>query len=695
MQTENRTGTGRTAATLAGARPLGVVLAAGVLAAAFALLAAHLLLGLGGEGRNDFYDHWLYDGLMVAAAGICLARVLRPGHRLAWLLIGLALLAFAAGDVYWTMALADDGGATFPSLADVGYLAFYPLALAGIVVLVAGHLRGRPGGLWLDAAALSLAVASVGATVLLETVRDGLAGDPAALFEGLAYPIADLLLLSFLAAIAVLCGRRPGRTAGLLMAALATTALADAVYSYQLSSGGYMEGGWLDLLWPLSALLAAAAAWAPAESPVAARPATGWRSLLVVGGVSVGILALYVYSHLRGEDLVTELLLVATIVAVLARLVFTFAENRRLIERISLDSLTGLGNRGQLELDLRQALSAGTPSVLAICDLDGFKRYNDSFGHPAGDALLARLARRLAGAVDGLGRAYRVGGDEFCVLLPGGSESGPERLDWVAEALSEHGHGFIVSASLGWVELPREAESPEAAIQLADRRMYERKETTRLTATDQAVAVLARAQRERTPDVSEHTRDVAELAVAVGRRSGLDADELSLLARAAELHGIGKVAIPDPILEKRGSLTPEEVSFVRRHPVVGERILAAAADLLPVARIVRSSHERYDGSGYPDGLAGDQIPICSRIIHVCDAFCALTNPRPHAEPVPPREALLELRRCAGSQFDPAIVSAFGQALAAGEPDEVDREMLDRERRGLRGWLVPRPLGPTT
>ena len=199
-------------------------------------------------------------------------------------------------------------------------------------------------------------------------------------------------------------------------------------------------------------------------------------------------------------------------------------------------------------------------------------------------------------------------------------------------------------------------------------------------AAEQVVAALATAQAERTPRMSDHTYDVAELAVAVGRRAGLAGEELTLLAQAAELHDIGKVAIPDAILEKPGPLSEAELATARQHVVIGERIVAAAPDLQPVTRIVRASHERYDGSGYPDGLAGDEIPVLARIILVCDAFCAMTRPRPHSEPVSPREALLELRRCAGGQFDPAIVTAFRQTLAAGGPSPADAECLARHHR---------------
>ncbi len=668
---------------------------AGVVLAGFALYVAHVLFGLGGSGTVDWIDHFLYLGIMVGCAALCFVRAASVREqRLAWALIGGGILVFAAGDLYWTQVLADRSGqATFPSPADIGYLGFYPLVLAGAVLVVVDRLRARAAGLWLDATAVAFAIAAIGSAIVLETVSDGLGNDLGALAEGLSYPVADLLLLAFLGAILVVSGQRPGASVALLTAGLATLAVADAAYSYELASGTYTETSALNVLWPLAALFVGAAAWMPIAEPVTVRPRRGWRMLFVAGVVGLATCAGYAYERLSGGDPLTEGLLLATMIAVLVRLTFAFAENQRLIARVSHDSLTGLGNRGRLELDLREAIwKSRRPSVLALLDLDGFKRYNDTYGHPAGDALLSRLAERLQSSIEGAGQAYRVGGDEFCVLIGGDIEGTTATLADALDAFSERGHGFEISSSIGTVELPREAPSPEAAIGLADRRMYESKASSRVGAPEQAAAVLARAQRERTPELSSHTRDVAELATAVGRHLGLGSDQLALLARAAELHDIGKVAIPDAILDKPSGLNETERAFVRRHSVVGERILASAPDLLPVARIVRSSHERFDGSGYPDGLEGDQIPIAARIIFVCDAFSAMTTPRPYSQAMTPREALLELRRCSSTQFDPVVVGAFGQSLAAGGPELAADDRPRSERRSLSGWLVPRAYG---
>jgi HD-GYP domain-containing protein (c-di-GMP phosphodiesterase class II) len=157
---------------------------------------------------------------------------------------------------------------------------------------------------------------------------------------------------------------------------------------------------------------------------------------------------------------------------------------------------------------------------------------------------------------------------------------------------------------------------------------------------------------------------VARLAAAVGRRLGLDAEEQDVLVRAAELHDIGKVAIPDEILHKAEPLTDSEWALMHKHTVIGERVLDAAPALGPVAKVVRSTHERWDGSGYPDGLAGPEIPLGSRVIFICDAYNAITEGRPYKRPLSREQALDVLRDGAGTQFDPKLVKVFAETQTA-------------------------------
>ena len=168
---------------------------------------------------------------------------------------------------------------------------------------------------------------------------------------------------------------------------------------------------------------------------------------------------------------------------------------------------------------------------------------------------------------------------------------------------------------------------------------------------------------ERAPELEAHGASVSTLAEEVGLRLGLDEEECACLVCAAELHDVGKVAIPDEVLAKPGPLDQEDWALMRRHTIVGERIVSEATSLAPVAGIIRSSHERWDGNGYPDGLRGEEIPLASRIVFVCDAYDAMTSERPYQEVRTPQEAVDELRLGAGSQFDPELVEVFAAVLA--------------------------------
>jgi diguanylate cyclase (GGDEF)-like protein len=330
------------------------------------------------------------------------------------------------------------------------------------------------------------------------------------------------------------------------------------------------------------------------------------------------------------------------------------------------DALTGLGNRRQLIADLDDACgraSADTRFALVLYDLDGFKSYNDSFGHLPGDALLRRLGQKLALAVADRGRAYRLGGDEFCVLAP---LQGTERPDGIAQtgvaALREEGEGFTIGASFGVVALPDDTSSPSDLLATADLRMYAFKRKGRPSAARQTTDALVRVQHERSSLLGPHASEVAELAEAIGERLGLPDQRLQRLRQTAELHDVGKMAIPDDVLDKPDALSDDEWRLIREHTIIGERIVSAAPALDDVARLVRSTHEHFDGSGYPDGLVRDEIPLESRIVNAADAFCAMTQTRPYTRAKSIEGALDELRRCAGHQFDPDVTDALIQVV---------------------------------
>ncbi|MEO9175429.1 MAG: HD domain-containing phosphohydrolase [Gaiellales bacterium] len=328
-------------------------------------------------------------------------------------------------------------------------------------------------------------------------------------------------------------------------------------------------------------------------------------------------------------------------------------------EQATHDPLTGLANRRQLSRDLAVAVLSASlerPARLVVFDLDGFKAYNDAFGHHGGDLLLARLARALAAVVAPYGASYRLGGDEFCALFPLGADE--HVLRRCVAALRETGDAFTVESSHGSVLLPNDAADPDLAMQLADERMYAEKNSNRASAGQQTRNVALKMLSVQEPDVEHHSAHVAALAEGVGRRLGLTDAERAELVRAAELHDIGKIAIPYAVLHKPTALDDGEWAMMRRHPTIGANILRAAPALGQVAEIVRNSHERFDGKGYPLGLAGTQIPLASRIIFVCDAFDAMVSERVYSSPMSEEGALDQLRKHAGSQFDPDVVSAF-------------------------------------
>ena len=197
----------------------------------------------------------------------------------------------------------------------------------------------------------------------------------------------------------------------------------------------------------------------------------------------------------------------------------------------------------------------------------------------------------------------------------------------------------MIGASYGLVELPREAQTAAEALRVADQRMYADKGRRSPRAEQQTHDVLMRTLSERAPALGSHVEGVADLAGRVARELALGAEDIDSIIKAAQLHDIGKIAIPDAILHKPGLLDETEWALMREHTLIGERILAAAPALRKVATLVRSSHERWDCQGYPDGRAGEDIPLGSRIIFVCDAFEAMTADRTYALPMTPDEAL--------------------------------------------------------
>jgi diguanylate cyclase (GGDEF)-like protein len=649
-------------------RAVIAVLAPVVLLAGY---VAHLRVGDGdGTSRLDTVAHC---GLLLTACGFCWWRAWRsPAERLAWLLLGTAQLTLAAGEAIFYLWLAHLAAPPYPSAADALWLSCYPLQYAGLGLLVRRRVRAFPLSLWLDGAIAGLAVAALTAAAVLPPVLASVEGANAvATTITLAYPLGDLLLLGIVAVAFGLTGWRPDRTWGLIGAGLAVTAVADVIYNVKVATGAGQSVGWTDALWPAGALLVGWAALVPPGREVRAQ--LGGARLFAVpltfAMLAVALLALQLHGVLAGGGLA-----LATLLVVMVRCALTVRENAVLLRsthgQAMTDALTGLRNRRQLLEDLDELLApdAAAPHLLVLFDLNGFKTYNDTFGHLAGDALLRRFGLRLQAAMTGLGYAYRLGGDEFCVLAPHDEHHEQTMVASACAALAEQGDGFAITASHGAMTMPHEAHDPSAALGLADERMYARKRASAAGRHDSALAqardVLLHTLREHVPDLHAHLTDTSALARTVAQHLGLRGEALDETIRAAELHDVGKIAIPDAILSKPGALDDEDWAYMRRHTLIGARILSAAPALKPVAALVRASHEAWDGSGYPDNLAGDQIPLGARIVAVCDAFDAMTSERPYRHALTEAQAISELRRCAGTQFDPDVVATFCAARAA-------------------------------
>jgi len=651
-----------------------------------ATVAAYAVQGAINQGGSTFWETWAYPGLILAAGTLCVTRAARERKdRIAWSLLGAGMLLWVAGEAWYSLFLADMEVPPLPSVSDALWLSFYPCSYAALILLLHGRHEKLKLSLWLDGVIGALAVAGVGAALVFKAIVASGEGDTTLVGVDLAYLLGDFALIGLVIAVFALTGWRPGRTWSMLGAGLALFAFVDGFFMWEDATAHAIWGTAPAALWPAGALLVAFAAWAKGGAAgggrrggVAPDP-EGLRLVtmpLTFALTSLTLLIVHAFAPLNPLALG---LAVATLAGVIVRLAVTFADNLRLLatsRREALtDALTGLGNRRRLMQDLERVVadaSDDNPWSLMMFDLDGFKRYNDCFGHPAGDALLAKLGSNLSFAVAGYGAAYRLGGDEFCVVLEGGEklveEIGPE----ARAALSEHGRGFEIGSSCGVALIPVDGGDPAAILKLADHRLYDQKSSAqRASVSRQTGDALLQALQEREPDLRGHVDNVAELALAVGRKMGLDSDELFQVARAADLHDVGKLAVPDAILNKPGPLDDVEWGFMRQHTIVGDRILSAAPALEPVAKLVRASHERYDGHGYPDKLAGDDIPLGARIVAVCDAYHAMTSDRPYRRAMPPQNALMELRRCAGLQFDPDVVKAFCALVDPAEDRAFD------------------------
>ena len=618
--------------------------------------------------------------LPINAAAAVLAwqasRSARGPRRLvwAWRLISLGLFGQLAGAVaagiYSLFAQVP-----YPSLADPLFLSFYPLMLAALLVFPhARQSRSQNLRLGLDLATTTLGAATVVWFVLIAPTARAGGQSTLQMATSLAYPVGDVILVVGVASLLLRGVPASARRAlSLIAGALCLFVIGDSLYAYVTLHGVFANSDALNVTYAVALALFVLAARcqrsvAPGAVGVVRRRRVSWMPYVAV---AAGFVVLLV-SELSKTPGTPVIALAATALAILVsgrQLVSQHelvAAQEELNSLATTDALTGLGNRRMLLADLQdqaQTVSSAHPVLLVLLDLNGFKNYNDTFGHPAGDVLLARLGNALTRVVESFGgRAYRPGGDEFCVIAPDASQRSLVESA-VSDALCETGKGFAISTAFGSALIPNDAINATEAMRVADIAMYAQKNSERTTAGRQSTDVLLSALTEHHPNLGDHLDGVTELVQAVGRHLDISGEELSQLRDGAALHDIGKIAIPDSIINKPFTLNHDEWALVRQHTLIGERIVSCAPALRGAAPLVRSSHEAFDGSGYPDGLAGDAIPLGARIIAVCDAFDAMISNREYSTATTIDEALDELDRCAGTQFDPSIVDAFQRVMA--------------------------------
>jgi diguanylate cyclase (GGDEF)-like protein/putative nucleotidyltransferase with HDIG domain len=415
---------------------------------------------------------------------------------------------------------------------------------------------------------------------------------------------------------------------------------------------------------------------APAESWIAFAP-------LCAGSHLEGVLEVYSGDRRWEPD---DWALFAAVVAEVSgalRRARRFEETR---ERADHDFVTGLYNHRYVHSYLQGLATGDNPRfALVLMDVDNFKAFNDLHGHSVGDRVLQLVADQLKLMTDRVGLVGRFGGDEFCVILPNHDREEASAFaqafqDWLATRRLHTASGETLPILVSWgaAAAPNDGDTRQELLAVADTRLYEYKRSVahsrdearprdQVPETIDAFGFLDRlvtSVDQRDHYTRAHSEAVAEYAVILAEELGLSPSAQRTLRLAALLHDVGKVGIPDEILRKTGALSAEEFTVIRHHVTLAENLIVDVPNADEVRKLVRHHHERYDGSGYPDGLRGEAIPQLARILAVADAYCAMTLDRPYRRGLSTHGAYAELQRVAGAQLDPEMVEAFERVLVA-------------------------------
>ena len=675
---------------------LVVVLLAGLVLFALYSVGSVQLTGRSG----DLVSGPLFGILLIVPGALCIMRgILLPSERAGWIALGVGMLLWGAGHIYWNVAVQGLDPEPYPTAADLLYAAFYPFMLLGVGLLVRARVGLSHTSVWLDGVIGVLCIAAVGSALILPTLLEGATdGEVDAVVSHLAYPLGDLVLLAFAIGALAASGWRPGRGWSLVIGGLTSLAVADVTYLWQLANDDYVQGTLLDVTWPAALVMLGCASWQHGEKATSLVDHAGWRLLAVPAGFGVTAIALLSYGNIADLGLTALILSAATLVAVVARMALAFRENLVLAEGLqsanelaATDPLTGLPNHRTLHerlgAEVERARRHERDLSLVVFDLDNFKHINDVHGHQVGDGVLQETARRLGRHVRPGDLLGRIGGEEFAWVLPDADgldawdAAERVRIAVAAEPFAAVGN---ITVSAGVCDITH-GETAAELFRLADGALYwakldgrnvahrytpevvaalsaeERAELLERSQALSAIRVLARAVDAKDPTTQRHSERVADLAGSIAERLGWPQDRVALLREAGLVHDVGKIGVPDAILRKAGSLTPEEYKQIQAHAALSAQIVSEVLSTEQIAW-VRGHHERWDGRGYPDGLAGEKLPAGARILAVADSWDAMTASRPYREALSVREALAECRMGAGTQWSAEVVTALLELL---------------------------------
>lgn len=473
----------------------------------------------------------------------------------------------------------------------------------------------------------------------------------------------------------------------LFMFGLGLYIISDVYYLYLTFNNAYLDSRWIDSFWVVGLMYVGLAGL---RSTLYHSQPTEVEILEIKEGEhpSINILRMlvpylsvlyliyvllvhggYIDSLLIGLCLIFFLVMVRQVMVLLqnSKLIHSLQEaNERLIYLNRYNKLTGLYNRSFFDEELqRLQKSDELPISIMVCDLDGLKIINDTMGHEKGDELLIKCSQIIKSCMGENDILARIGGDEFAAIMPQTHKGRAENIvKLIKKRVIEHNEinkELPISISIG-IATSIQSTYLEHLLKEADNEMYNEKLIQKKSSKSQIIDSLMAALEERDHITEGHAQRVAEYCMKIGERMNLSSSTLSKLSLLAQVHDLGKVGIPDSILFKKGPLTEEEWKIMKQHPEKGYRIAVASPDLVNVADLILKHHERWDGSGYPLGLQGKDIPIECRILSVVDSYDAITSKRPYKEAKTSLEAVNEIKRCSGIQFEPSIVDMFIEIL---------------------------------